>query len=167
MGSFLLGCERVFSPSILRRTLPAFQLFQLRLAYRQNEGITEQVRKSFLVYLISHNRPISELLSPNFKDMKPVFEKEFAGMASFDVKYEELVRVRKALVEEINRQITEDERAFLISFKERAPKWDLLGVQGAQDMPAVKWKLSNLTKMGDDKHAQAVRQLKKIITKKN
>ena len=133
----------------------------------KNEGITEQVRKSFLVYLISHNRPISELLSPNFKDMKPVFEKEFAGMASFDVKYEELVRVRKALVEEINRQITEDERAFLISFKERAPKWDLLGVQGAQDMPAVKWKLSNLTKMGDDKHAQAVRQLKKIITKKN
>jgi hypothetical protein len=133
----------------------------------KNEGITEQVRKSFLVYLISHNRPISELLSPNFKDMKPVFEKEFAGMASFDVKYEELARVRKTLVEEINGQITEDERAFLISFKERAPKWDLLGVKGAQDMPAVKWKLSNLAKMGDDKHAHAVRQLKKIITKKD
>ncbi|MFA5143728.1 MAG: nucleotidyl transferase AbiEii/AbiGii toxin family protein [Candidatus Omnitrophota bacterium] len=131
----------------------------------ENEGITEQVRKSFLVYLISHNRPISELLSPNFKDMKPVFEKEFAGMASFEVKYEKLLSVRKALVEEINKLITDEERAFLISFKEKAPKWDLLGVKGAQDMPAVKWKLANLTKMENDKHAQAVSQLKKIVKK--
>lgn len=137
-------------------------IFDIMLLLK-NEGITEQVRKSFLVYLISHNRPISELLSPNFKDMKPVFDKEFAGMASFDVEYEELVRVRKILVDEINRQITDDECAFLISFKEKEPKWDLLGVKGVQDMPAVKWKLTNLTKMGDDKHAHAVQQLKKTI----
>jgi len=137
-------------------------IFDVMLLF-QNEGITEQVRKSFLVYLISHNRPIAELLSPNFKDMKPVFDKEFAGMASFKVGYEELVRVRKMLVDEINKQITDNERAFLISFKERAPKWDLLGVKGVQDMPAVKWKLANLTKMGSDKHAKALQQLKKIV----
>ncbi|OGS27813.1 MAG: hypothetical protein A2297_04840 [Elusimicrobia bacterium RIFOXYB2_FULL_48_7] len=130
-----------------------------------NEGITNQVRKAFLVYLISHNRPISELLSPNFKNMKPAFEKEFEGMASFDVKYEELVSVRKTLVEEINKRITDDERAFLVSFKERKPKWGLLGIEGVQDMPAVKWKLANLAKMNDEKHKQAVHQLKRIVTK--
>jgi len=131
----------------------------------EHEGITEQVRKSFLVYLISHNRPMHELLSPNFKDMKPVFEKEFDGMTLIEVEYEKLTGVRKTLVEEINKQITDDERAFLISFKEKAPKWDLLGVDGAQDMPAVKWKLANLEKMRDDKHKQAVHQLKKVIAK--
>lgn len=141
-------------------------IFDIMLLLK-NEGITEQVRKSFLVYLISHNRPISELLSPNFKDMKPVFEKEFAGMALFEVKYEELLSVRKTLVEEINKRITDDERAFLISFKEKTPKWELLGVEGVQDMPAIKWKLANLAKMGNDKHAQAVHQLKKIIKKKD
>src|SRR3989338_894077 len=139
-------------------------IFDIMLLLK-NEGVTDQVRKSFLVYLISHNRPISELLSPNFKDMKPVFEKEFAGMASFEVKYEELVSVRKTLVEEINKRITDDERAFLVSFKEREPKWDLLGIEGVQDMPAVKWKLINLAKMNDEKHKRAVHQLKKIITK--
>jgi len=139
-------------------------IFDIMLLFK-NEGITNQVRKSFLVYLISHNRPISELLSPNFKDMKPAFEKEFTGMSSFVVKYEELLSVRKTLVEEINKQITDKERAFLVSFKEREPKWGLLGVEGAQDMPAVKWKLANLAKMNDEKHKQAVRQLKKIITK--
>ena len=131
----------------------------------ENEGITEQIRKSFLVYLISHNRPMHELLSPNFKDMKPVFEKEFDGMTLIEVEYEKLVDVRKTLVEEINKRISDDERAFLISFKEKAPKWDLLGVDGAKDMPAVKWKLANLEKMGDDKHKQAVHRLRKVITK--
>ena len=53
--------------------------------------------------------------------------------------------------------------AFLLSFKEKEPKWDLLGVEGAKDMPAVKWKLVNLTKMGDDKHKEAVEKLKRII----
>ena len=139
-------------------------IFDVMLLF-QNEGITEQVRKSFLVYLISHNRPISELLSPNFKDMKPVFDKEFAGMASFDVEYEELVHVRKMLVDEINKQITDDERAFLISFKEKEPKWNLLGVKGVEDMPAVKWKLANLIKTSDGKHKEAVDRLKSILEK--
>jgi len=174
--------EEVFEKFVTTRTLAFSELYGSKICAAldrqhprdifdimlllKNEGITEQVRKSFLVYLISHNRPISELLSPNFKDMKPVFEKEFAGMASFEVKYEELLNVRKTLVEEINKKITDDERAFLLSFKERAPKWGLLGIKGAEDMPAVKWKLANLTKMGDEKHAQAVHQLKKIIKKK-
>ena len=129
----------------------------------QNEGIANEVRKAFLVYLISHNRPISELLSPNFKDMEPVFEKEFAGMTSFEVKYEELESVRKTLVKEIKQKLTDDERAFLLSFKEKEPKWDLLGIEGAKDMPAVKWKLINLAKMSDDKHREAVDKLKRII----
>ncbi len=141
-------------------------IFDIMLLF-ENEGITEQVRKSFLVYLISHSRPISELLSPNFKDMKPVFEKEFSGMASFEVKYEKLVRVRRNLVDEINRKITDDERAFLISFKEKAPKWELLGLEGVQEMPAVKWKLSNLARMERGKHKQALNKLKKVLFKSN
>ena len=36
----------------------------------------------------------------------------------------------------------------LMSFKEKAPKWKFFGVEGVQDMPAVKWKLANLSKMG-------------------
>jgi len=137
-------------------------IFDIMLLFK-NEGITNEVRKAFLVYLISHNRPISELLAPNLKDMKPAFEKEFAGMTSFEVKYEDLISVRKTLVAEINERITEDERAFLLSFKEKNPKWDLLGIKGAQDMPAVKWKLANISKMSDEKHKKAVHKLKKAM----
>ncbi|MFH2138742.1 MAG: nucleotidyl transferase AbiEii/AbiGii toxin family protein [Candidatus Omnitrophota bacterium] len=130
-----------------------------------NEGITNEVRKAFLVYLISHNRPISELLSPNLKDMKLVFENEFSGMTSFGVKYEELESVRKTLIKEINKKLTDDERTFLLSFKEQKPKWDLLGVERAKDMPAVKWKLVNLSKMSVGKHKKAVDELRSVLEK--
>jgi len=132
----------------------------------QNEGITNEVRKAFLVYLISHNRPISELLLPNFQDIKPVFEKEFAGMVSFEVKYEKLVRGRETLVEEINKQITDGERTFLISFKEGRPKWELLGIDGVEKMPAVQWKLYNVRKMNPSKHKESVDKLKRVLETK-
>ena len=34
-----------------------------------NEGITDKLRKALLVYIISHPRPIAELLNPHFKDI--------------------------------------------------------------------------------------------------
>jgi predicted nucleotidyltransferase component of viral defense system len=43
-----------------------------------NEGITEKIKDSFLFYLISHNRPINELLNPNFKDISKLYHNEFA-----------------------------------------------------------------------------------------
>lgn len=45
------------------------------------EGITEQLRKALLVYIISHPRPIAELLNPHFKDITGLYEGEFSNMA--------------------------------------------------------------------------------------
>ena len=131
----------------------------------ENEGITDNVRKAFIVYLISHNRPISELLAPRFKDMRPVFEREFAGMASVELDYEKLEHTRETLIKEINRKLTDEEREFLVSFKEVSPKWKLLGVEGAENLPAVKWKLANLMEMDSKKRKKAVDQLKRVIEK--
>ena len=41
-------------------------LFDIKLLFG-NEGLTDKIRKAFLVYLISHDRPIVELLNPNLK----------------------------------------------------------------------------------------------------
>ena len=37
----------------------------------ENEGLTDEIRKALLVYLSSHNRPMAELLSPQFKELLP------------------------------------------------------------------------------------------------
>ena len=129
----------------------------------ENEGITGAVRKSFLVYLISHNRPMYEVLAPRLKDLRPVFEKEFSGMTRIAVTCEELERVRKELIAKVRSMLTPEEREFLVSFKERNPKWQLLGVEGAERLPAVRWKLANLEKIEREKHKVAVARLKKVL----
>ncbi len=63
-----------------------------------NEGITEQIRKGFLVYLISHDRSMNESLNPIMKEFKDVYELEFQGMTQKKVSYDELVEVRGKLV---------------------------------------------------------------------
>ncbi len=137
-------------------------LFDIKLLF-ENEGLSEDIRKAFLIYLISHNRPIHELLDPGFVDFKDIFESEFAGLTRMMVKYEELVETRQILISKIRNDLTDDEKRFLISIKKREPDWDLLGLKGVENLPAVRWKLINLNKMPAKKHLQALSKLGKIL----
>lgn len=131
----------------------------------ENEGLTDDIRKALLVYLSSHNRPMAELLRPQFKDITAIYTGEFANMAEHDVPLEELISVRERLVELIHQGLTEDEKEFLLSFKNRAPQWELLGLEGVSELPAIKWKQINLAKMSDDKHQQAFEKLNAVLTR--
>jgi len=140
-------------------------LFDVKLVL-ENEGFTEDLRKTFLVFLISHQRPIFELLAPNRKDIREIYESEFSQMAEEDVPVEELENTREQLIEIINNQITKEEREFLLSFKNMTPKWELLGLSNIDEvskLPSVQWKLFNLQKMDKVKHKQAYEKLEKHI----
>jgi len=131
-----------------------------------NEGLTDDLRKTFLVFLISHQRPMSELLDPHRKDIKDVYEAEFRRMATVDVPLKELEATREILIEKIRMDMTSDERRFLASFKGRDPEWKLLGMGEQVDisaLPSVQWKLYNLRQMPDKKHGQALGKLKAIL----
>jgi predicted nucleotidyltransferase component of viral defense system len=129
----------------------------------QNEGLTDDLRKTFLVFLISHHRPINELLAPNFKDIRQIYENEFAQMAQVEVPVEELEAVRFDLVKRINESLTPNEKQFLLSFKNKQPQWELLGVPNVSELPSVKWKLQNLEKLEAGKHEALYEKLKSIL----
>jgi len=132
----------------------------------ENEGFTEDLRKTFLVFLISHQRPMAELLAPHRKDIREVYEAEFAQMAEVDVPVEELEQTREELIALIHKEMTVDERAFLLSFKERKPQWELLGLPNMEEiahLPSVQWKMLNLSKMEEKKHKGAVEKLKEVL----
>jgi hypothetical protein len=131
----------------------------------ENEGITEEVRKAFLVYLISHNRPLSEILAPNFYNIKSVFEQEFAGMISSEVSCKQLEEAREHLVDFIIRELTPEERAFSVSFKAKNPRWELLGIDNIHMLPAVEWKMYNLERMDKQKHTHALNKLERILAR--
>lgn len=129
----------------------------------ENEGLTDEIRKALLVYLASHNRPMSELLSPQCKDISATYAGEFANMAETDVPLEELEAAREQLVELIHQGLMDSEKAFLLSFKNREPDWSLLELSGVSELPAIKWKQINLAKMPDEKHKQAIEKLKEVL----
>lgn len=137
-------------------------LFDVKLLL-ENEGLTDEIRKALLVYISSHNRPMAELLSPQLKDISAVFAGEFANMTKMNVPLEELEAVRERLIELIHQKLTENEKEFLLSFKNRNPDWSLLELNGISELPAIKWKQMNLAKMSNVKHKQALEKLKEVL----
>jgi predicted nucleotidyltransferase component of viral defense system len=127
------------------------------------EGITEAIRKAFIVYLASSDRPMHELIDPIYKNFRQLFETEFLGMALVPVRYEELKDVRERLISKIKKELTPQERKFLLSLKEGKPEWSLLGLEGVEKLPAIQWKLANIQKMNTRKHAEMLAKLRKVL----
>lgn len=84
-------------------------------------------------------------------------------MAELEVGLVELLAVREALIEQLATSLTAEERCFLLSFKKCAPEWPLLGLQGVEHLPAIKWKLHNLQRMDKKKHAAAIAGLEALL----
>lgn len=137
-------------------------LFDAHLLLK-SEGFKPEIRRAFIVYLVSHPRPMVEILSPKKKDIRDIFEKEFKGMIAEDIPLEVLETTRNDLVEVLREELTPDERSFIVSMKEGRPEWGLLGLDGVERLPAVKWKLLNITRMDNGKHQKAVRKLRDYL----
>jgi hypothetical protein len=133
-------------------------LFDMKLLL-DNEGWTEDVRRAFLVYLIGHNRPMSELIVPNRLDLQVPFHNEFQGMSADAVKLEDLEATREQIIEATRCSLTDDEKTFLLSMKRLEPDWSLLGIEGIEKLPAVQWKLLNLKRMDPGKRTEALKAL--------
>lgn len=137
-------------------------LFDIKLLL-DNEGLRDDVRKAFIVYLISHNRPIHELLEPGNVDIKYIFENEFLGMTRVEIKYEELIETKSKLIKRVKNDLTVKEKEFLLSIKRKEPAWDLFEINGVDRLPAVQWKLINLKKMSQAAHFKALTKLEKVL----
>jgi predicted nucleotidyltransferase component of viral defense system len=138
-------------------------LFDVKLLL-DNEGITQEIRKAFVVYLAGCNRPMNELLSPRIKDIKDVYEDHFVGMAQINMTLDDLCEIQRGLAEVLVRTLDDDERAFLLSMKRGTPEWNRLGIEHLEQLPALRWKLLNIRKMSPDKHREALEKLTRILT---
>ncbi len=128
-----------------------------------NEGITDELKNCFLVYLISHNRPMVELLDPMKKDISVMYENEFMGMTREQISIEELQEARSSLISIIHKLLNERDREFLLSLKDGKPDWDLFAYPEAVELPAVKWKIHNISLMAEDKRRRSLKKLEKIL----
>jgi predicted nucleotidyltransferase component of viral defense system len=128
-----------------------------------NEGIDDDLRRAFLVYLISHGRPMHEVLAPTRKDIATAFERTFQGMTEESVDLAALLDAREALIKTIVGEMPDDHRRFLLSFERGEPDWALLGIDHAPALPAVLWRQRNLDSLGAAARAELVRKLERVL----
>jgi predicted nucleotidyltransferase component of viral defense system len=129
----------------------------------EGSGLTENIRQAFIVYLISHSRPMAELLAPNRLDIAAVYANEFLGMVRIPVDLNRLLEAREQLIAQIHSALTQQERSFILSIKRGEPQWNLFPLKGIEKLPAVKWKLKNIQQMTTSKHLDAIEKLEKIL----
>jgi predicted nucleotidyltransferase component of viral defense system len=127
------------------------------------EGVTSQLRAAFVVYLLSHHRAMHEVLNPTLKDISGEFAQSFAGMTTEPVRLEDLLEAREKLIAEIVGKMPASHREFLLAFEMGQPDWSKLEIPHANDLPAVRHRMLNLTKVTDTKRAELVSKLERIL----
>ena len=127
-----------------------------------NEGITDSTRLGFLASLVSHSRPIHEVIRPKFQDQRRLFETHFTGMTVVPFTYDDFETTRQQLVETIHARLIENDRTFLLSFKNAEPDWDLIPLEMLRSMPAVQWKLANIQQLKHKNRVKHTTQLKAL-----
>ena len=128
-----------------------------------HEGISDELRRAFIVYLISHGRPMAEVLAPTRKPLAAEFARGFEGMTEKPVSLAELETAREAIIAAMVAQMPAEHRHFLLGFKRGAPDWDLLGVTGAEKLPAVQWKQQNLDRLPAEKRQALIDGLEHVL----
>lgn len=139
-------------------------LFDVKILL-EGEGLRDEIRTAFVVYLASHSRPIAELLDPKLKPLEKLFESQLVGMIRSPVTYRELEATRDQLIRRLQRDLSASERAFLLSLKRGEPQWDLISVAHMREMPAIQWKLRNVRQLATRRrqHEAAVRRLRDLL----
>ena len=139
-------------------------LFDVKLLY-ENEGFTDALFRTFLVYVASSPRPVQELIKPNLSPLDESYVQEFAGMTTIPVTVEDLAAARDRLLADIDRRMDDTAREFLIGLHDGKPDFDAIGLPQAANLPAVRWKLLNLKKLISENPGKHAEQKAEILEK--
>lgn len=130
------------------------------------EGLSPSMLDAFIVYLVSHDRPIAEVLDPVEKDVAAIYAAEFADMPAEPVPLEALLDARRRMIHGLQRGLEKRHCAFLLSLKRCEPDWSMLPVPHLAELPGLRWKLLNLQQLMREqpaRHAAAFANLERTL----
>ncbi len=130
------------------------------------EGLTDALRETFIVYLLSHNRPMGEVLSGRVKDLASEYRNGFEGMTEEVVTIEDLIETQHTMIGTLIGGMPDRHREFLIGFERGAPNWSLLGISHVADLPAIRWRQRNLDKLAPDRRSALIDLLQNSLQRR-
>jgi len=137
-------------------------LFDVKLLL-EDEGISDTLFRTFLAYLVGHKGSIPDVLVPRRKDISRLYHEQFVRMTVEPVSLEALLETRERLIHEVLARLDEPLKQFLMSVQRRKPEWRLLGLDGVERLPAVKWRLVNLGKMSEAALGREIKRLEEVL----
>jgi predicted nucleotidyltransferase component of viral defense system len=129
----------------------------------EHEGISERLKNAFLVYLMEHNRPMAELLSPQTQEIDALYREELDGMSYEPIDIEQIRETLPRLVSEIHSAMTDEDRQFLLNLKQGTQDWGKFALPDVERLPAIRWKLLNLERMTTSKRQAALKKLERVF----
>lgn len=108
------------------------------------EGIVDEVRYGFIAGLVSHGRPVAELIRPTRKDQGATFKAQFEGMPFEPFSYEDHVATLDRLVAAVDAALDDKDRRFLERFEAGDPEWSDFPLPAIRELPAPQFKLTNI-----------------------
>ena len=131
-----------------------------------SRGITSDdfgaVKNGFMLCLLGSDKPIIESLNPNPIDQQEALDNQFEGMTDEPFNYDDYQTARLNLLEVVNQGLTDDDKAFLISFEDGNPDWSKCCAGDLSYYPSVRWKLQNIAKLKSSnptKHEEGIKKL--------
>jgi predicted nucleotidyltransferase component of viral defense system len=126
-------------------------------------GFTEDIKSGFIFFILCSKRPIHEVLSPQLINHEAVFSSQFRGMTDQPFTYKEYEEVRTLLIDTIHKNLTKDDKEFLLSFVKGEPSW----VKVNYSMyPSIKWKsinIASLKKINPEKFQEQITLLEQLF----
>jgi predicted nucleotidyltransferase component of viral defense system len=137
-------------------------LFDIMMLF-ENEGITNEIKNGFIIFMLSDNGAAYELLNPNIHNRQTLLNTEFDGMTNIAFTYKDHEKSLQKLIKALHKSFTKADKEFIISFFALKPKWELIGIPNIQKLPAVKWKIENLKKLSKEKLEENLKKIKEAL----
>ncbi len=131
-----------------------------------HEGLSDELREAFIIYLLSHNRPMGEVLSGRVKDLANEYRNGFEGMTEEVIAIEELIKTQHEMIKTLIGGMPDHHRAFLIGFELGEPDWSLLRISHVAELPAIRWRQRNLDKLNPDQRSDLVELLRASLERR-
>ena len=130
----------------------------------------DDIKNGLLFYLLGSDKPLLESLQPNPVNQKQALENQFKGMSDVPFEYTDFEIARKKLIEQVNQNLSDTDKEFLLSFENGSPEWDKCCAGDLSVYPAIQWKLKNIRTLKDtnsSKFNEGIEKLRKFLFEKS
>lgn len=136
-------------------------LFDIRELLEANE-LDSEIIKGFIIMLLSHDKPLHEVLSPNIKDQKDLWAREFMGMTDKNFTYDNHMQTLKTLINAVITDVNNSYKDFLLDFVRLQHNFSDVDIPNLDKLPAIMWKVKNLENLRSTNKSKFDEQFKKL-----